>query len=152
MTWSSETFTQNPNANAIRWGTMYNFRFDSNRPPQTANATIGFFKTGEPITVQIQAPNAPPSAVSMSGRVMTSGRGQQGVFNARVTLIDSNGNQRMAITNPFGYYRIDGVMSGGTYTIRVTSKRYTFAPQTLQINDNLTNINFVAESLFPSIQ
>ena len=47
LTWSTETFAQNPNANAIRFGTMYNFRFDSNRPPQTANATIGFFKTGE---------------------------------------------------------------------------------------------------------
>ena len=56
MNWSTETFAQNQNANAIRWGTMYNFRFDSNRPPQAASATIGFFKTGAPITVAIQAP------------------------------------------------------------------------------------------------
>ena len=46
LSWSSETFAQNQNANAIRWGTLYNFRFDSNRPPQAMNATIGFFKTG----------------------------------------------------------------------------------------------------------
>src|SRR5262245_11704782 len=26
------------NANAIRWGTLYNFRFDCDRPPQAANA------------------------------------------------------------------------------------------------------------------
>ncbi len=51
MTWNSETFAQNPNANAIRWGTMYNFRFDSDRPPQNVNATVGFFKTGSPMTV-----------------------------------------------------------------------------------------------------
>ena len=56
LSWSSETFAQNQNANAIRWGTLYNFRFDSNRPPQAANATIGFFKTGAPITVAIQGP------------------------------------------------------------------------------------------------
>ena len=56
LTWSSETFAQNPNANAIRWGTLYNFRFDSDRPPQAANATVGFFKTGAPITVGILAP------------------------------------------------------------------------------------------------
>ncbi len=56
LTWSTETFAQNPNANAIRWGTLYNFRFDSDQPPQTTNATIGFFKTGSPVTVQIQAP------------------------------------------------------------------------------------------------
>jgi len=57
LSWSSETFAQNQNANALRWGTLYNFRFDSNRPPQTTNATIGFFKTGTPITVGIQGPS-----------------------------------------------------------------------------------------------
>jgi len=56
ITWNSETFAQNQNANAIRWGTLYNFRFDADQPPQSANATIGFFKTGSPITVAIQAP------------------------------------------------------------------------------------------------
>jgi hypothetical protein len=57
MSWSTETLAQNPNANAIRYGTMYNFRFDSDRPPTAVNATIGFFKTGTPITVGIQGPS-----------------------------------------------------------------------------------------------
>jgi hypothetical protein len=35
---------------------LYNFRFDSNQPPQATNATIGFFKTGSPILVGIQGP------------------------------------------------------------------------------------------------
>jgi hypothetical protein len=56
ITWSSETLAQNQNANAIRWGTMYNFRFDANQPPQTVSATVAFFKTGSPMTVPIQAP------------------------------------------------------------------------------------------------
>ena len=47
---------QNQNANAIRFGTLYNFRFDADQPPQTANATVGFFKTGSPMMVAIQAP------------------------------------------------------------------------------------------------
>jgi hypothetical protein len=58
LSWSSETFAQNQNANAIRWGTLYNFRFDSNRPPAAANATIGFFKTGAPVVVAIEGPDA----------------------------------------------------------------------------------------------
>ncbi len=58
ITWNSETFAQNQNANAIRWGTLYNFRFDSDQPPQTGDATIGYFKTGSPMTVAIQAPVA----------------------------------------------------------------------------------------------
>jgi len=56
ITWNSETFAQNQNANAIRFGTLYNFRFDADQPPQSASATVGFFKTGSPMMVAIQAP------------------------------------------------------------------------------------------------
>jgi hypothetical protein len=56
ITWNSETFAQNQNANAIRWGTLYSFRFDADQPPQSVNATVGFFKTGSPMMVAIQAP------------------------------------------------------------------------------------------------
>jgi hypothetical protein len=56
ITWNTETFAQNQNANAIRWGTQYNFRFDADQPPQTTDATVGFFKTGSPMMVAIQAP------------------------------------------------------------------------------------------------
>ena len=55
-TWGCETIDQNPNANAIRWGTLYNFRFDADAPPEPENATIGFFKTGSPVTVQVLVP------------------------------------------------------------------------------------------------
>jgi hypothetical protein len=55
-TWFSETFAQNPNANAIRWGTLYNFRFDSTAAPVLSSATISFFKTGSPVGVNVLAP------------------------------------------------------------------------------------------------
>ena len=55
-TWNCETFAQNQNANAIRFGTLYNFRFDSTAPPAETTANIGFFKTGSPISVKVQAP------------------------------------------------------------------------------------------------
>ena len=56
VTWNTETFGQNQNANAIRFGTLYNFRFDADQPPQSTDATVGFFKTGSPMMVAIQAP------------------------------------------------------------------------------------------------
>jgi len=56
ITWSTETFATNQNANAIRWGTLYNFRFDSDFPPTPSKATIGFFKTGSPVTVEVAGP------------------------------------------------------------------------------------------------
>jgi hypothetical protein len=61
LTWNCETFAQNQNANAIRWGTMYNFRFDADQAPNPTNATVGFFKTGSPMGVSIQAPGGVPS-------------------------------------------------------------------------------------------
>jgi hypothetical protein len=54
--WNCGTFAQNQNANAIRWGTLYNFRFDSPAAPATSTANIAFFKTGSPVAVEIQAP------------------------------------------------------------------------------------------------
>ena len=141
MTWNSETFVQNQNANAIRWGTLYNFRFDSDHPPLVTVATIGFFKTGAPIAVQVQGPTAAP-VVSVSGRVTTSAG--KGVFYARVSITDASNNVRYAITNPFGYYRFFNVAPGGMYTIAVLSKHYTFTSQALQINNNLANVNFVS--------
>src|SRR6184192_3722623 len=64
-TWNCQTFAENQNANAIRYGTLYNFRFDSTAPPADSTANIGFFKTGSPISVKVQAPaqsDATPTA------------------------------------------------------------------------------------------
>ena len=43
------------NPNALMWGTLYNFRFDSNIPPRTANATLGLFKPGTPSSIPVAA-------------------------------------------------------------------------------------------------
>jgi len=42
----------NANANALRWGTLYNFRFTVNVEPDTTTATIGLFKPGPFNSVQ----------------------------------------------------------------------------------------------------
>ncbi|MBI3834964.1 MAG: hypothetical protein HY287_11600 [Planctomycetes bacterium] len=45
--WDTETFAQNPEANSVRFGTLYNFRFDADAPPQAVNSAVGLFKTDE---------------------------------------------------------------------------------------------------------
>ena len=83
---------QNCNANAIRFGTLYNFRFDSNSPPQATNATIGFFKTGAPITVAIQGPS--PSTcvpVQLTDAVSRKTHGVAGTFDVDLPLTGSVG-------------------------------------------------------------
>jgi hypothetical protein len=62
--WYSETLAQNPNANALRWGTLYNFRFDGG-PPNIGTGVIAFFKTGDFATVSVPGP-APECAPSPS--------------------------------------------------------------------------------------
>ena len=86
MSWTSETFAQNQNANAIRWGTLYNFRFDSDRPPQTTNATVGFYKTGAPILVQIQGPDQGPVLPTLSINDVTLTEGNAGTTTANFTV------------------------------------------------------------------
>ncbi len=54
LTWSTIPFEVNPDANALRWGTLYNFRFDANVPPGTTDATIGLFKPGTPLSVSAE--------------------------------------------------------------------------------------------------
>src|ERR1043166_152157 len=86
ITWSSETFAQNPNANAVRWGTLYNYRFDSDRPPQTTSATVGFFKTGAPIQVSVQAPDPGPPLPGISINDVTITEGNAGTTSANFTV------------------------------------------------------------------
>jgi hypothetical protein len=56
VSWSTETFAQNPNANAIRFGTLYSFRFDANEPPAFHSALIKLFKTDSGVNVQLPTP------------------------------------------------------------------------------------------------
>jgi hypothetical protein len=51
VSWATQTHAENVNANALRWNTLYNFRFDSNRPPKIGVATVGLFKPGTPTSV-----------------------------------------------------------------------------------------------------
>jgi hypothetical protein len=58
VTWSTKTFAENQNANAIRWGSTYNFWFLSDRPPTNTSATIARFKPSAlpAATAIVQAP------------------------------------------------------------------------------------------------
>ncbi|MEM7263114.1 MAG: hypothetical protein AAF488_14080, partial [Planctomycetota bacterium] len=60
--WSCPTFAVNENANALRWSRMFNYRFESESPPQTATATVGMFKNTSEVNVTILAPGEPPLA------------------------------------------------------------------------------------------
>jgi hypothetical protein len=54
-TWTTESEAQNVRANALRWGTTYNFRFDADVPPSTGNVTLGLWRAGSPGTMDAAA-------------------------------------------------------------------------------------------------
>ena len=86
--------------------------------------------------------NSPASSVSVSGRVLTSGG--RGVRNAIVRMTDQLNMTRQVLTGPLGAYRFDNVVPGQTYTISIMSRRFTFTPQMIAVNNDLTNVNFIA--------
>lgn len=69
ITWATPPHATNPNANALRWGTLYNFRFAVNAPPTSTTVTIGLFKPGTPdsVTVSTVGPAIAPTDCNLNG-------------------------------------------------------------------------------------
>ena len=65
VTWTTDTWLANPNANALRWGTLYNFRFDANVAPVTDQVRLNIFRPGDPTSVT--ASTLTPNACVMDG-------------------------------------------------------------------------------------
>jgi hypothetical protein len=149
LSWSSETFAQNPNANAIRFGTLYNFRFDSNRPPQAGNATIGFFKMGAPITVGIQVPTPDTcSPVQLTDAVSRKTHGVAGIFDVDLPLSGEPGVECRSGgaggNHTFVFTFTNNVVSGNaavTSGVGTVSGPPTFSGNTMTVN--LTGVSDV---------
>ncbi|CAN5538284.1 hypothetical protein BH10ACI1_BH10ACI1_03890 [soil metagenome] len=86
--------------------------------------------------------------VAVGGRITTSGG--NGIGNIIITV--SGGNlpaPLRTLSSSFGYFNFEGLQSGMTYTITVSSKRYTFSPPTQMITPqgNVSNLSFMANPL-----
>ena len=82
--------------------------------------------------------------VSIEGRVLI--RGGRTLENTTVTLTSPDGIQRIAVTNAFGVYRFTDVPAGEAYVIVPVSTRYRFTPLVLNITEDLTGVDFNAET------
>ncbi|MBL8180915.1 MAG: carboxypeptidase regulatory-like domain-containing protein [Blastocatellia bacterium] len=85
------------------------------------------------------------SFVSVSGRVTTANG--NGIRNASLSLVDSNGTVHRRLTASFGYYRFDYIEVGQNVVITIAAKRYTFAVATriIAVQDELADVDFIAE-------
>ncbi|MDQ4123124.1 MAG: carboxypeptidase regulatory-like domain-containing protein [Acidobacteriota bacterium] len=109
--------------------------------PDTNTAADFTSRAGTPCDAPRGAATA--ASVSIGGRVL--GANNRPVFRALVYLTDQSGETKTAVTNAFGYYRFQDVNVGQTYTVNVLSKRYLFEPQVLTINEEIDNLNFLAQ-------
>ena len=86
LSWSTARHADDPNANAVRWGTTYSFWFESPHPPQMGLASLQRFKLGTgsgTLTAEVHVPadtgenkvlsgvnNRPPEELSEEGRLL----------------------------------------------------------------------------------
>ena len=85
--------------------------------------------------------NFSAASVTVAGRVLnSSGRG---VASAIVRMISQNGTLRTTVTNPFGYYRFNDVEIG-SYIFNVRKKGLNFQDRTVNIIEDVSDLNFVA--------
>lgn len=84
--------------------------------------------------------NFTSSAVSVSGKVFSSEG--NAITRAIVTVSNNSGVVATAKTNNFGNYRFVNLPGGVSYTFQVVAKGSNFAPQTVIVNNDLTNLDF----------
>lgn len=86
--------------------------------------------------------------ISLGGRILTASG--NGIRNALVTV--SGGNLPSPVTartGSFGYFNFQGLQTGMTYTVTISTKQYVFAQPTrmITLQTDVTGFDFVAEPL-----
>lgn len=124
----------------------------TNMPSGTYHVVIDGYSAGAPgpsgaytLNVTGSAPVPTTSAGSIvSGRVLSS-EGTP-LANQRITVIEADGTTRSTVSNSFGNYQFEGLVSGRTYIFQIEGKKVQFQsnPQVIFVSENITDLNFVA--------
>ncbi len=69
--WDTDSIETNENANALRWGTLYNFRFTADAPPAPVTGRLDLFRPGDPafMPIALLGPNGCPGDLDADGVV-----------------------------------------------------------------------------------
>lgn len=110
------------------------------------NGAVTGANGGSPNLLLYTAPNFAPTAgeSSVDGRVVNEYG--WGINKVRLVIQNANtGETKYAMTNPFGFYRFDGLESGVYYVVSIDSKKYVFEESShgFWLSDDLTDVSFV---------
>lgn len=129
--------------NALRWGTLYNFRFDCNLAPVTGNTTLGQFKVANNLTAKTVIP-APFTCPAISIDQTSLPDGDAGVPYSQ-NLTASGG------TAPYTFTLLSGSLptglslsAGGAITGTPSAGTYNF---TVQVTDGFSCVGTQAFSI-----
>ncbi|MBK8464478.1 MAG: hypothetical protein IPL32_01480 [Chloracidobacterium sp.] len=95
---------------------------------------------------QLQFIQATAASASISGRVATADGA--GIRNAKIVVSGGSLEQPLVVTTgSFGYYSVEGLITGQTYIVTVISNRYSFSnpTQVVSLVDNIVDANFTAD-------
>jgi hypothetical protein len=118
ITWACETEAQNNNANAIRWATTYNFRFDADVAPVSGLVSVGLWKSGSPGSFTAVA--EVPAASSTVGFCFGDGSGtacpcgNNSAVGSGAGCLNSLGNGAVAGTSGNASLSSDTLVLAGT--------------------------------------
>ena len=63
----------------------------------------------------------------------------------RVTLTDSHGVPRSAISSPFGYFEFTEVESGQTYVLSAEARQSVFSPRVIEVGSDIVDLEITAD-------
>lgn len=137
---TNSSTNQNDAANAVfaASGTL-GYTFDERTAIRNRFVAAGY-------TIPSVPPPPPPPITgnTVTGRVLANA--DYGLKGAAVVITDDLTNVSVYTnTSAMGYFLFVGVQPGRSYTFSVSSKRFSYAPQTMTVNGDVTGINFTPQ-------
>lgn len=95
----------------------------------------------------IKVPVVSAADTFISGRVLN--QLGNGIANTKISVVGSGlESPSTVLTNPFGYYKIDGLTAGQTYIISINSKNYFFKEpvRAVNLNESLSDLDWISSN------